>query len=249
MNRINEKILNYDNNNNYYHHQGVNMNFEHLFRKMDGRRTRLVYEDTYAGMVFTFYNLLPYFSKLKELYVVNYSETACRRMGEIYRSLKKDNPELAEIFGRMKIIKVGNREHTSYGELHQFINAGDVREELKTLGDVISTLPKNAFLMLRGLYLVPAIYGKAILGDVMRLFDAIPDGITLVEYYSEGILGERLNRIVEKFFDIIIGIRKDDAIFGDNNFILSIEQSIIQGLEPRSWRVRIGYGGIIDPTL
>ena len=225
------------------------MDFEHLFQKMDGRRTRLVYEDTYAGMVFTFYNLLPHFSKFKKLYVVNYSETACRRLGEIYRSMKNENSYLAEIFSRMKIIKVGSRKHTGYGELYEFINSGDVREELKALEDVLSTLPGDAFLMIRGLYLIPAIHGKSILGGVMRLFDAIPDGITLIDYYSEGILEEHLNRIVEKLYDIIIGIRKDDAIFGDDNFILSIEQSIVQGLEPRSWRVKIGYDGIVDPTL
>lgn len=225
------------------------MDFQYLFGKMDGRRTRIVYEDTYAGMVFTFYNLIPHFSKLKRIYVVNYSETASRRLGEIYKSLKNENPQIAEIFSKMRVIKIGNTERCSYGELYEFINSGDVREELKSLESVISTLPDDSFLMIRGLYLIPAIHGKSVLGDVLRLFDAIPDGITLVDYYSAGILDERLNRIVEKLYDIIIAIRKDDAIFGDDNFILSVDQSIIQGLEPRSWRVRIGYDGIVDPTF
>ncbi len=225
------------------------MDFEYLFRKMDGRRTRLVYEDTYAGMVFTFYNIIPHFSKLKELYVVNYSETSSRRMGEIYKSLKNESPYLAEIFSKMKIIKVGNTRRCSYGELYEFINSGDVREELKALEGVLSTLPKDAFLMIRGLYLVPAIHGKSVLGDILRLFDTIPDGITLIDYYSAGILDEYLNRIVEKLYDIVISIKKDDAIFGDDSLILSIDQSIIQGLEPRSWRVRISHDGIVNPTL
>jgi|Deesub1362B_J571_1020462.scaffolds.fasta_scaffold00025_22 hypothetical protein len=225
------------------------MDFEYLFQKMDGRRTRLVYEDTYAAMVFTFYNIIPHFSKIKELYVVSYSETSSRRMGEIYKSLKNENPQLAEIFKRMKIIKIGNTRDCSYGMLYEFIKSGDVEEELKSLESVLSTLPNDAFLMIRGLYLIPAIHGKTVLGEILRLFDAIPDGITLLDYYSAGILDEHLNRIVEKLYDVIIGIRKDDAIFGDDNFILSIDQSIIKGLEPRSWRVKIGYEGIVDPTL
>jgi len=225
------------------------MDFEYLFQKIDGRRTRLVYEDTYAAMVFAFYNVIPHFSKIKELYVVSYSETSSRRMGEIYRSLKNENPRLAEIFEQMKIIKVGNTRDCGYGTLYEFIKSGDVVEELESLESVLSTLPENAFLMIRGLYLIPAIHGKSVLGGILRLFDTIPDGITLLDFYSAGILDEQLNRIVEKLYDVIIGIRKDDAIFGDDNFILSIDQSIIKGLEPRSWRVRVGYEGIIDPTL
>lgn len=210
-----------------------------ILSKLEHRRTRIIYDSSYAALCLILYHILPHFSS-KRLLIAVYSDVLCRRLEEMYNSLVKDAHEIRGILENAYIIKVGAKEEAPFGQLYSFIPQSNAFEELLGLEGIFSKLKDDDLLILYGLYMFPAIYGKETLRRIIRLFNAIPKKVTVFGLCSEGLYEERVNRIVEKLYDVILRVSKEkEEFFSEGVYTVGIEQSIVRDIQPGYMRFKI----------
>ncbi len=210
-----------------------------IIPKFEHRRIRIIYDSSYAALCLFLYHILPYFSS-KRVFIAAYSDVLCRRLEEIYNSLVQDSHEVRKILESAYIIKVGANEEAPFGKLYSFIPQGNAYEEFDGLEGIFGKLNDDDLLILYGLYLFPAIYGKETLKRMVWLFNAIPKKVTVFGLCSEGLYERRVDKVVEKMYDVILRVRKEkEEFFSEGIYTIGVEQSIVRDIQPGFMRFKI----------
>jgi len=208
--------------------------------KFEGRRIRIVYDQTYPAVSLVFYHILPEF-KSKRLVIGVYSDTMCRKLKEHYRFISKHAPEIAEILDRAYFIKIGRKDTIPFGMLYDFIPEDVVKREFERIELAVSKLRDGDIVLVFGFYLMYAIYGRWLLKNLIRIVDALPENITLVSLSPYGLYDYATTRIIERFFDVVIRIVKEEEPldFGEDIYIIGVEESITREIKPGFERFKI----------
>ncbi len=211
-----------------------------LIPKFEGRRIRIVYDQTYPAVSLVFYHILPEF-KSKRIVIGVYSDTTCRKLKEHYKFISKHAPEIAEILDKAYFIKIGRRDTIPFGRLYDFIPEDMLRKEFDRLEIAISKLRENDLVLVFGFYLMFAIYGKWLLRELIKIVDSLPENLTLVSISPYGLYDYNTTRIIERFFDVVIRIVKEEEPldFGQDIYIIGIEESITREIKPGFERFKI----------
>jgi len=204
-----------------------------VIRKFEGRRVRVVYDQTYPAMSLVFNHIVPEFRE-KRLIVGIYSDTTCRVLKEQYKFLAKNAPDVAKILDRAYVVKIGRRDIIPFGKLYQFIHEDAMKREFEKLEVAVSKLDDNDLLLLFGFYLMYPIYGRWVLKNLMWLADLLPERLTLISLSPYGLYDFTTNKIVERFFDVVVRIVKEEEPldFGEDIYIVGVEESVTRDIKP-----------------
>ncbi len=204
-----------------------------IIPKFDGRRIRIVYDQTYPAVSLVFYHILPQF-KSKRLVIGVYSDTMCRKLKEHYKFISKHAPEIANILDNAYFIKIGRRDTIPFGRLYDFIPENIVKKEFERIELAVSKLREDDLVLIFGFYLMYAIHGRWILKNLMRIVDTLPEKITLVSISPYGLYDYTTTRIIERIFDVVIRIVKEEEPldFGEDIYIIGVEESITREIKP-----------------
>lgn len=221
--------------------------FDELVPKLEGLRTRIVYDFQVARDVLFFHHVLPYFSS-KRMFFVVYSDIACRKLKKKYEVLSRLHPDIAKILEKAYIIKIGQHYKPVFGELFDLIHEDGSFKWLDALADDLRKLNDEDVVVLSGFSLFIAINGPKALNNGIRLIDSLPENITLFGFYQDGLYDDRTNRLTEKFYDIIIRVKKEDEFMGigETTFLVGVEQSAIGDVEPGFIRFKIENGKLVE---
>ncbi len=211
-----------------------------IIPKFDGRRIRIVYDQTYPAVSLVFYHILPQF-KSKRLVIGVYSDTMCRKLKEHYKFISKHAPEIADILDNAYFIKIGRRDTIPFGRLYDFIPENIVKKEFERIELAVSKLREDDLVLIFGFYLMYAIHGRWILKNLMRIVDTLPEKITLVSISPYGLYDYTTTRIIERIFDVVIRIVKEEEPldFGEDIYIIGVEESITREIKPGFERFKI----------
>jgi hypothetical protein len=217
---------------------------QEIIPHLEGRRVKIEY-DTIAPMIsLLFFHIVPAFSH-RRLFFVIYSDTICRRQSEIYRSIAGVSDEIPSILDRSHIIKIGKRSSVSFGNLYAHIPTGDPEDELSELKDILSRLDNKDLIVFRGLYMIPEIYGKDIVKNILDIFDSIPQKATVI-VSCRNSYEDAVTRLMDKLFDVIIKIKRAEEMFFEvDNYYIGIKDSIIPELKPGVSRYKISHDGCL----
>ena len=104
-------------------------------------------------------------------------------------------------------------------------------------------LGKKDVLLLFGIQFVPSLYGIVGLRHVLSLFDSIPCDVTTVSLCQKDILKKDLFKVMERLYDVVIAIQREKETYFENGvYLIGIEQSILQDVEPIYGKYRIDDG-------
>ena len=214
-----------------------NFDLDNLISKLEGLRTLIVYDSPYAARSLLFYHILPHFS-FKNIFIAVHSDTMFRRLKKTCESILRTSQEVAEILKRAKIIKIGTKEEVSFGQLYELISDPSW---LKKLMSIFKKLGSDDFLLLHGFSIVPIIYGRKGLMDVLRLLDSIHDDVTVISKCSEKLYDETTEKLIERFYDVVISVKKEGEFLGSEEiYTISVTQSIVMDIRPGSGKFKIG---------
>jgi hypothetical protein len=211
-----------------------------IIPKLDGRRVRIVYDQTYPAISLVFCHILSEF-KSKRLVIAVYTDTSCRKLREQYNFMVRHNPEVAEILDKANIFKIGKRENIPFGKLCEFIPEDDLINNPNRFEDLIEQLRDDDLVLLLGFYLFPAIYGKDFIGKFLRLIDLLPENLTLISLTPHGLYDNTTAKLVDRFFDVVLRIAREEEplVFEEEVYVISVEHSITREIEPKFGRFRI----------
>ncbi len=211
-----------------------------VIRRFDGRRVRIVYDQTYPAMSLVFNHIIPEFRD-KRLVVGIYSDTTCRVLKEQYRFLSKNAPDIARILDGAYIIKIGRRDTIPFGRLYHFIHEDAMKKEFERLEIAIGKLEDGDLLLIFGFYLMHSIYGRWVLKNLMWLVDLLPEKLTLISLSPHGLYDFITSKIIERFFDVVIRIVKEEEPldFGEDIYIIGVEESVTRDIKPGFDRYKI----------
>jgi len=211
---------------------------EEIIPKLENLRTLIVYDSQYVVRALIFGHIVPQFSS-KDLFIAVYSDTMMRRLAKTYESLPDD--EARKLIGNASIIKVGMHESVPFGNLYTLI---DIRSEWwEELIEVLERLG-NSLLLFHGFSLLPLIYGEA-WKYMMEIFDALPDDVTFVNKISSSLYKGETKQFMERFHDVVIGIRWEEEFFPmGRTYWIGVEQSIIFDIKPGYARYKISGGAV-----
>lgn len=218
-------------------------NIDDLILKLENLRTRLIYDTPYPTVSFIFFHFIPKF-QFKDKYILIFSETICRGLSKVHKSLSRYSTDISEILSDVKIIKIGKNYEVPFGELHEFIPYEEIEDGFMRIEHAFRKLKGDDLLIFFGMHLIPVIYGREILRGLMELYDAIPKDITLLSTCPEHIYDKNLESVIRMFYDIVLRIKKEDELFrfGRDAYLIGVEQSSIPEIKPRFGRY------IIDST-
>ncbi len=211
-----------------------------IIPKFDGRRIRIVYDQTYPAMCLVFNHVLPEF-KSKRLVIGIYSDVACRNLKEYYRFISKHSPEIANILDKAYIVKIGRKNTIPFGRLYYFVHEDLIKKEFEKLEVAISKLTDDDLVLVFGFYLMFSIYGRWILKNMIWLADLLPEKLTLISLCPYGLYDYTTTRIIERFFDVIVRIVKEEEPldFGEDIYIIGVEESVTREIKPGFERFKI----------
>ena len=225
----------------------LNMQLKSLIPKFQNKRVRIVYDDAYPAISLLYGHILPYF-RAKKLVFVTYSDSICRRLHEMYKSMNDDKMPAARLLEKALFIKIGQKECYPFekpcarGYRDLVLIKEDRIFDYEFIENIVEYVTPDCILILAGFYLLPAIHGMRAVKGLYRFFSEIPEETTLFSFYPRNFLDERLNRLLEKLFDVVVSIKKEDEFFqfGGETYLIGIEQSIIRDIKPGYARFRIG---------
>ncbi len=222
---------------------GVN-SIDSLIRKLEHLKTRIVFDSRYPMISLVFRHIVPYFSSKRQIFVV-YSDTMCRRLENIFSLIKEESVEVADILEEANIIKIGLSSDIPFGSLYGHIPYEEPEDIFSGLRDTLMKLDSDDLLIFYGTHLIPALYGSSVLSDVMRLFDALPKGITLFTPVPKGINEKRVDNIITRFYDVILKISKEENIMclDEETYLIGVMQSYIKNIPPGFSRFRVRRDG------
>jgi hypothetical protein len=221
-----------------------NFDLEEIISKLEGLRTRVIYDSPYAMKSLLFCYILPHFSS-KNLYIAVYSDTMCRNFEKTYQSIARVSPDVAKLLDKSKVIKIGMREDIAYGKLCELIYPDSDWFE-----DFVNTLMKlddDDFLLFHGFSMIPLMYGPSALRFIQKTLDSLPEDITLVVKQAKGIYDGRTESLIKAFYDVVLKVERcEEIIEFDETYEIGIDHSIIIDVRPRSGRFKVGeYGKLV----
>ena len=141
------------------------------------------------------------------------------------------------------MIKIGLREKTSFGELYRFINENTW---YKRFMDIVKELDEDDVLILHGFSILPVIHGRRGLTDIIRLLDSANENLTIIGKYADKLYSEKVEVLLERFYDVVIRIRRFEGNYLDVSYSIDIDQSILADLTPGTYgRFKIEKGELI----
>ncbi|RLI79792.1 hypothetical protein DRP05_02845 [Archaeoglobales archaeon] len=160
-----------------------------------------------------------------------------RRLEKMYESLAETSPHIAKLLDRAKIIKIGNNDRISFGELYQLINY-----EWQKFVDVVKRLGNDDVILFHGFSIIPAMYGKKAMIDMLKLFDSISENITLINKYHEKLYDERTEKLMGRFYDVVLRVERTEGEFAgfEETHVIGVDQSIVMDIKPGFKRFKIG---------
>lgn len=217
---------------------------QEIIPHLEGKRVKIEY-DTIAPMIsLLFFHIIPTFSH-RRLFFVVYSDTICRRQTEIYRSISRTSEEITSILDRSYIIKIGKTGNVSFGTLYAHIPMGEPEVELSELEDILSRLNRRDLIVFRGLYMIPEIYGKDVVKNILDVFDSIPQKATVI-VSCRNSYEDAVTRLMDKLFDVIIKIKRaEEMFFEGDNYYIGVKDSIIPEIKPGMSRYKISHDGYL----
>ncbi len=220
---------------------------EELIPKLEGLRTRIVYDFQAARDVLFFHHILPYFSS-KRIFFVVYSDIACRKLKKKYEWMSELYPDIAKILDKTYSIKIGQNDSIAFGNLFDFIRENGSFKWLDALADSLKKIKDEDMIVLSGFSLFVAINGQNALREALRLIDSLAENVTFFGFYQEGLYDDQTNRLMEKFYDVIIRVKKEDEFtgFGETTFLVGVEQSVVGDIEPGFARFKIEDGKLVE---
>ena len=112
------------------------------------------------------------------------------------------------------------------------------------LRKVVGELGGDDILLLFGIHFVPSLYGVVGLRHLLSLFDSIPCDVTTVTLCQKDVLKKDLFMIMERLYDVVIVIhREEETYFESGVYLIGIEQSILQDVEPIYEKYKIDING------
>ena len=225
------------------------MKIEEVLSLLRNRRVEIAYDSSYPAISLLFYHILPYFTDQNKIFVI-YSDNACRRLREVCKSLSKEAPELVNILKNSKAIKIGQKKCIPFGlhcseDVSSFIPEDLALDDYAGLTSIAESVTGEDVLVLVGFYIMPMIYGREALRSIYAMFNALPSEITVFSLYSEGFLENSVDKAIKKLHDVVIRIKREDEFFdfGEDIYLVGVDQSIIREIRPGYARYRIGDDG------
>ncbi len=223
---------------------GVDIKFDldDLIPKLESLRTLIVYASPYAERSLLFYHLLPHFSRSKNIFIAVYSDTMYRRLEKTYESISHASPEIKSLLEEVKIIKIG-RKKDAFGELYQLITPDATWH--KKFVEVAKRLGKDDVLLFHGFSIVPIMYGEKAMVEMLRLLDEVSEDLTLINKCSEHLYDETTEKLLERFYDVVVKVERDEESFlgFEETYTIGVYQSIVMEIRPGFARFRIGEDG------
>jgi|Deesub1362B_J571_1020462.scaffolds.fasta_scaffold00705_19 hypothetical protein len=224
------------------------MQLQSLIPKFEGKRVRIVYDVAYPTISLLYGHILPYFNSKKLIFIV-YADFICRRLREMYRSMNSDNLPVTSQLNNANLIKIGKKECFPFvngecvgsGRL-TLISEESIFDDFESVDRIAVNITNENVTVLAGLYLLPAVYGFSAIESIYRIFCKMPEDATVFSFYPNGFLDKHLNKSLEKLYDVIIRVKREDELFyfGEEMYLIGIEQSIIKDIKPGYARYRIG---------
>ncbi len=208
--------------------------------KFEGRRVRIVYDQTHPAISLAFHHILPEF-KNKRLIIAVYSDSMCRKLREHYDFISKHSPNIAKILDKAYFVKVGRKDSVPFGRIYEFIPEDTISKEFERLEISACKLREEDIVFVFGFHLMFAIYGRWIFRKIIRIFDLLPERITLISISPYGLHDYSTSRTIDKFFDVVIRIVKEEEPldFGQDIYIIGVEESVTREIKPGFERFKI----------
>jgi len=205
-------------------------------------RTLIIYNSPYAARSLLFYHIIPQFSS-KNIFIAVYSDTMYRRLEKTYESISKTSPQIAKLLDKAKIIKIGTKDRVSFGELYEFINL-DLTWHRRFV-DVVKRLHDDDVIIFHGFSIIPLMYGMKAMMDMLKVLDMMPEGITLINKCSEKLYDEAVNKLMERFYDVVLKVERSEGEFlgFEETYTIGVDQSIVMDIKPGFARFKIGEDG------
>ncbi|RLI74019.1 hypothetical protein DRO97_06440 [Archaeoglobales archaeon] len=224
-----------------------------IIKKTENRRVMVKYDSSYPTLVLLYYHLLPVF-KTKRISIICFSDTVCRRIKEAYESFSTKYPEITEIMDKAKFVKIGTKKCSPIGKNKckeggelLFLPWGDTSEIILQLENFVKDLGADDVLFIYGSYVIPTFYGTSSLRHMLTFFESIPYDVTLISFCPSQILNESTYKIVERFYDIVLAIKKgEEFYFDDETYFIEVEESIILDVKPCYGKYKIGVDGRLE---
>jgi len=208
--------------------------------EFENLRIKILYDSPYALRSLLFYHVLPHFSP-KNLFIAVYSDTMQRRLEKTFESIARTSPDIAEILGRAKIIKIGRIGFTSFGKLEHLIpmDSGWFRTFLK----ILEEFNEKDLMLFHGFSLLPRIYGEQSLKHMLKIFESIPEGVTVIGKSHRSIYDEGIHMFINMLYDIVLGIEKIEDVGFEEFYKIGVTQSIVMDVRPGYARFKIDRTG------
>ena len=205
-----------------------------VLSKMNGKKILILYNSSYLLRCFLFCEVLPYFSS-KNLYFIIFSDIMHRRLKETYESFKRVKPEIAEIFDRARIIKVGSKRKTEFGKLCNFIALNEYW--YKELPKIIINLSEKDILITHGFSILPILH-KDFLKVIVQILDILPENITFISKFPKDL---EINlatecKFLNRLFDMVLRVEESEDYFS-KSYLLHVDESILVDFEPITIRL------------
>lgn len=211
-----------------------------IISKLDGLRIKIFYDSAYALRSLLFFHILPQFS-FKNLFIAVFSDTMQRRLGKTYETMVRTSPEIAQILERANIIKIGTKNEVPFGRLYQLIPSG--LTWLRTFREFLKGLGEKDLILFHGFSILPKIYGKTYVKNVLNLFESIPDGPTVIGKSSKKIYDDATIGFTNMFYDVVLEIERIEEVGFEEFYKIGVSQSIVGDVQPGFGRFKIGRDG------
>ncbi|RLI79194.1 hypothetical protein DRP05_04700 [Archaeoglobales archaeon] len=225
------------------------INILNLIKKLENKRVLIKYESTYPALSLLYNNFCLTF-KNKNLVIICFSDTACRRLRESFESFSVKSPEIVGIVSKARFIKVGEKRCSPIGKNKcvEFDDAlilrGKLNDVFSHLRKIVCELSEDDLLLLFGMHFIPSLYSIVGLRYMLSLFNSIPCDVTTVTLCQKDILKKDLFNIMERLYDVVVAIRKEkDTYFESGVYLIGVEQSILQDIEPVYEKYKVDING------
>jgi len=201
---------------------------------MESKKILILYHSSYLLRCFLFCEMLPYFSS-KNLYFIILSDIMHRRLKETYESFKRVKPEIAEIFDRARVVKIGSKRGVAFGELCEFITLSE--HWYRELPKVLTTLGEDDVLVTHGFSVLPILH-KDFLKVVIQILDLLPEEVTFISKFPKELESSMMMecKFMNRLFDMVLRIEESEDYFS-KSYLLHVEESILVDFEPLTIRL------------
>ncbi len=166
----------------------------------------LIYDDSYgAGIIVK--ELMKIF-KDRPMYYVVFTDLNDRRVKKFFDSLSEFDPELRDVLGSVKTIKIGRDSNTFNGNLFAHIEMDGIEDVFKELALIVNELEKDSLVIYDGMFLFLKICGEQTFFDNFERYVSSLDefrGLTLIPMLSSGI-----DNTISYIFDVMARVRKSE---------------------------------------